>query len=145
MPNWCSNRVTFASEDHDTIDFIRGAMDSSTPFQILRPEPDWRQTPNEKGWLPGPKYLSPWSGHYFPDGTIDDRWYGWRLAHWGTKWDIDEAGVDCTDDMSDFLEYEFLTAWGPPSELCLYLREKFEDLDITWFYDEPGMAMAGYL
>jgi len=142
MPNWCSNRVTFSSKNHGTIDFIRGAMDSSAPFQVLRPEPDWRQTPNHKGWLPGPQYRAH-GGHYFPDGTIDERWYNWRLANWGVKWDIDSQ--DCFDENNDILEYEFFTPWGPPEQLCLYLREKFEDLDITWFYDEPCMEVSGYL
>lgn len=144
MPNYCSNRVTFTSRDHDTIDFIRGAFDSSTPFQILRPEPDWRQTPNDKGWLPGPQYGSKWSEHRFPDGTIDDRWYDWRLNHWGVKWDI-ISGASCNHDSDDMIEYEFDTPWGPPEELKRYLEEQFPDLDIIWFYDEPGMAMAGYL
>jgi hypothetical protein len=143
MPNWCSNRVTFTSENHDTIDFIRGAFDSDEPFNVLRPEPDWRQTPNEKGWLPGPLY----KGNcvtYFPDGTVDDRWYHWRLNHWGVKWDIGNE-VSCDEDSDDMVEYEFLTPWGPPDELKLYLEDKYEDLDITWFYDEPGMCFSGYL
>lgn len=125
------------------MDFIRGAFDSNQPFNVLRPEPDWSQTPNEKGWLPGPIYKGFLHSRYFPDGTEDDRWYNWRLNHWGVKWDIDS--FDCTHDIDDMLEVEFLTPWGPPEELVSYLRETYPDLDITWFYDEPGLQVAGYL
>jgi len=141
MPNWCSNRVTFTSEDQDTIDFIRGAFDSDQPFHTLRPEPDWRDTPNEKGWLPGPRY-GKWKLPCFPDGTEDDRWYQWRLNNWGVKWD---TRAHCTEDCDDMVEYEFDTPWGPPEELCKYLKDKFPDLYITWFYDEPELQSAGYL
>ena len=40
---------------------------------------------------------------------------------------------------------EFDTAWAPPEEICYRLREMFQDLTISWFYDEPGMQTAGYL
>jgi len=143
MPNWCSNRVTFSSENCHAIDFIRDAFDSPNPFHVLRPEPDWRLTPNEQGVLPGPCY-GKWGVSRFPDGSTDNRWHGWRNANWGVKWDIG-SGVDCSYDDKDMLKYEFLTPWGPPTELCFYLREKFTDLDITWFYDEPGSQFAGYL
>ena len=141
MPNWCSNRVTFWSEDHDTIDFIRGAFDSDQPFNTLCPEPDWPNTPNEEGIYPGPRY-GKWEPHRFPDGSIDERWYTWRLNNWGVKWD---THAHCTKDCDDMLNYEFNTPWGPPDELKKYLEEQYPDLDITWFYDEPGMQFAGYL
>jgi len=143
MPNWCSNRVTFTSDDQDTIDLIRGAFDSGEPFNVLRPEPDWPNTPNEQGVYPGPRYEKGWPPK-FPDGSVDERWYDWRLSHWGVKWDIGTE-ASCTHDSDDMIEYEFLTPWGPPDELKRYLESKYEDLCITWFYDEPGMFMAGYL
>ena len=142
MPNWCSNRVTFTSEDHDTIDFIRGAFDSDQPFNIIRPEPDWANTPNEQGIYPGPRYDT-WRPRQFPDGSVDDRWYSWRLNNWGVKWDTGET--HCTEDCDDMLQYEFVTPWGPPDELKRYLEEQYPDLDIVWFYDEPAMQFAGYL
>ena len=30
-------------------------------------------------------------------------------------------------------------------EICYALREMFEEVNISWFYDEPGMECAGYL
>ena len=143
MPNWCTNQVSFSSSDEDTIDFIRGAFDSDTPFEILRPEPDWSNTPNDQGIFPGPRYKGNFVS-YFPDGSVDDRWYSWRLSNWGTKWDIGNEAF-CNQDNDDYLEYEFLTAWGPPDILKTYLEEQHPDLDITWFYHGPGCCLAGYL
>ena len=46
---------------------------------------------------------------------------------------------------SEILELEFDTAWSPPEEICYALREMFKEVNISWFYDEPGMECAGYL
>jgi len=143
MPNWCLNRVVFASEDEDTLDFIRGAFDSDAPFQTLCPEPEWVNTPNKDGVYPGPRYKGEFA-HYFPDGSIDERWYTWRLSNWGTKWDIGTES-HCLQDSTGCLEYEFDTAWCPPDELKFYLEEQYPDLEITWFYHEPGCCLAGYI
>ena len=43
------------------------------------------------------------------------------------------------------LEINFNTAWSPPESICHKLREMFPDVSISWFYDEEGMEVAGYL
>jgi hypothetical protein len=48
-------------------------------------------------------------------------------------------------DMPHGFEVEFETAWAPPEEVCHAIREQFDDLSISWFYDEPGCELAGYL
>ena len=45
----------------------------------------------------------------------------------------------------EIIELEFDTAWSPPEEICYALREMFQDVNISWFFDEPGMEVAGYL
>ena len=42
------------------------------------------------------------------------------------------------------IEYRFSTAWGPPEGVIEKLREQYPDIEITAFYDEPGMEIAGY-
>ena len=142
MPNWCHNRVTFTSRNTETIDQLRKVFDSEYPFSSLIPEPDWPNTPNDDGIFPGPRY-GRWGVPRFPDGSVDERWYSWRLQNWGVKWDVSIA--DCTQDYDDLLQYEFDTPWGPPEYIKLHLQAQYPDLDITWFFDEPGMAVAGYL
>ena len=79
----------------------------------------------------------------FPDGKNDDRWYDWNVNNWGTKWDIDQPECDELDH--NCFECEFETAWSPAEGIFYELSEKYPDVDCTWFYDEPGMMVAGYL
>ena len=51
MPNWCYNRVT-AYGDEDKLKEIEKIFESKTPFNDIFPQPDWKNTPNEKGELP---------------------------------------------------------------------------------------------
>ena len=81
---------------------------------------------------------------HFPDGTTDDRWYSWRLTNWGTKWDAYEVEID-DSEMHYGFEVSFDTAWSPPEEICYAIKDQFDDLCVSWFFDEPGMEVAGYL
>ena len=58
------------------------------------------------------------------------------------KWDINAQ--DIRDD-NEFITLEFETAWGPPEGVFYHIKDNFPHLDISWFYNEPGMEMAGYL
>ena len=166
MPNHCTNRVSFYSDDTTAIlklheIFSRGLdeNDTRTVFGAFIPEPDWKNTPlaeedvqeynwskkrGEAGELPVVKDKGFGEGLYFESTDVnDDRWYNWRVANWGTKWDCYDLSIDQDDEQE--LNLEFNTAWSPPEEICRALKEKFEDADIQWFYDEPGMEFAGYL
>ena len=47
------------------------------------------------------------------------------------------------------IEISFETPWGPAEGIYNHLVEWAEEekvgLNISWFYDEPGMQFAGYL
>ena len=170
MPNHCHNRVTFYSDDTTAIlklhkIFLSGIENDDnsetrkTVFGQFIPEPDWTKTPLaesdvqeyssskprcEVGELP---VMSDdkMRGLIFPStGVNDDRWYNWRVHNWGTKWDCYTLEIDDTD-MPHGFEVNFETAWSPPEEVCYAIREQFDDLSISWFYDEPGCEIAGYL
>ena len=148
MPNWCNNRVSFYSEDTEQISKLRKIFESENVFNQIKPAPDWKNTPNSSGELPVLEQKFNKDGqliyqtYNFPDGKNDDRWYDWNVNNWGTKWDIDEA--ECDGDEYSF-ECTFETAWAPAEGIYYELREKYPDVDCTWFYDEPGMCVAGYL
>ena len=73
----------------------------------------------------------------------DDRWYRFCVDNWGTKW---EAYDFCTMDIEeDHAEFTFNTAWGPADGIFDKIREDYPDVGISWFYDEPGCELAGYL
>ena len=156
MPNHCHNRVTIYGSGNDTdetraqIAKLKQIFEDENCFGQIIPEPDWANTPlmssdlkrygqdrGKLGELPMP------NGRFQSTDQPDDRWYDWRLANWDTKWDCYD--VEVVDDDPDQLEVEFNTAWSPPEAICTELREQYPDLSVSWFFDEPGMEIAGYL
>ena len=158
MPNHCHNRVTFyASPEHnDQITKIKQIFLDENVFGQIIPEPDWVNTPlltsdNRFGTKYGNDGELP---QYEGEGAIkrlvfkstditDQRWYDWRVQNWDTKWDAYD--VEVVDPDPENLEIEFNTAWAPPEAICHALREQYPDISISWFYDEPGCEIAGYL
>ena len=156
MPNHCHNRVTFYSANTEDVAKLKKIFTDENSFGQIIPEPDWHNTPlmssdmkpysiqrGELGELP--QYVEdPWRRLVFKStGVSDDRWYDWRLQNWDTKWDAYDVVV--TDDDPDQLEVEFNTAWSPPEAICNEIREQYPDVSVSWFYDEPGCEIAGYL
>ena len=142
MPNHCHNMVTVYSANTHDVAKIKQMFEDENCFTQIIPEPDWPNTPNKDGELPV-KHEDPWLTYRFSDGKVDDRWYDWRIQNWDTKWDCYDVVV--TDEDPENTEIEFNTAWSPPEAICSALREQYPDVSITWFYDEPGMEIAGYL
>ena len=157
MPNHCHNRVTVYSSNTEAVAKIKQMFEDENCFTQIIPEPDWPNTPltpelaNELygvkrgnvGELPV-KVTDPWERYVFKStNQSDDRWYDWRLQNWDTKWDCYD--VEVTDDDPECTEIQFETAWSPPEAICHALREQYPDVDISWFYDEPGCEIAGYL
>ena len=173
MPNHCSNRVSFYSDNESDIEklhsiFLKGIenddnVDTGSVFGHFIPEPDWANIPlseadqyeysfssarGEVGELPVMVINedSPFmNGLRFKSTNVqDDRWYNWRVQNWGTKWDCYTLEIE-DSDMPHGFEVTFETAWSPPEEVCTAIREQYPDVSISWFYDEPGCEIAGYL
>ena len=150
MPNWCDNRVTISSNTEDDSQFqeLVAKFQVERPFNEIFPQPDWKTIPNKDGELPIAEEIKNPNGevititHNFPDGKNDDRWYHWCIDNWGTKWDIDLAAADVEED---YAEFGFQTAWSPASGIFDKIKEDYPDVAISWFYDEPGCEIAGYL
>ena len=53
--------------------------------------------------------------------------------------------IEYLDDNDELFKLTFETPWSPPEQICESLRNRFEDVEITWFFDEPGERIAGYL
>ena len=163
MPNHCHNRVTFYPAGNNTekaiedIKAIKQMFEDENCFTQIIPEPDWANTPLMSKDVQGlvydrgkvgelPQYVEdPWKRLVFKStGRTDDRWYDWRVQNWDTKWDAYD--VEVVDPDPENMEIEFNTAWAPPEAICHALREKYPDtVCISWFYDEPGCEIAGYL
>ena len=158
MPNHCHNRVTLYSSGNDTnesraqIQKIKAIFEDENCFGQIIPEPDWTNTPLMSSDMPKYDWDTPLGkvGELpQPNGTFqstdrrDDRWYDWRIQNWDTKWDAYDVVV--TDDDPESVEIEFNTAWSPPEAICNQIREDYPDVSVSWFYDEPGCEIAGYL
>ena len=165
MPNHCHNRVTIYGSGNDTeetreqIAKLKEIFEGESVFTQIIPEPDWLNTPLMSSDMPKydwdkpkgkvgelPQYVDTGFGkmlRFKSTDHQDDRWYDWRLVNWDTKWDAYDVAI--TDDDPDQLEVEFSTAWSPPEAICSAIREQYPDLAISWFYDEPGCEIAGYL
>jgi len=156
MPNWCHNRVTISNNGENAKQFseLINKFFEEKPFQAILPQPDWKSTPNSKGELPIKQEMKNQNGEVvcvtydFPDGKNDDRWYSWALDNWGTKWDACDLEACCSKEEAleeEYVEFTFETAWSPPQGIYEQIRDEYEDVGISWFYDEPGMEIAGYL
>lgn len=148
MPNWCYNRVAINGSKEDVEAFkalVRGSSEDENAFSF-------------QNILPCPEeLLNDSSTTYGGDNseendklraTLMDKygyssWYDWRVSNWGTKWDISHASSEFYDDES--AEWTFDTAWCAPDGIYYELASRFPELHISWFYDEPGMQVAGYL
>jgi len=162
MPNHCYNRVTiYPSGDNeasslDQIETLKDIFEGESIFPQIIPEPDWANTPlltsdnhygskyGNDGELPILQTDS-FGQHlkFHSTGISDQRWYDWRLQNWDTKWDAYD--VEILDDDPAQLEVGFNTAWSPPEAVCNKIREDYPDVSVSWFYDEPGCEIAGYL
>ena len=173
MPNHCHNRVSFYGDSESEIQklhdiFSKGLenddeVDTGTVFGHFIPEPDWSTIPLHENDVKEYSFSNPRgevgecpkmiidkerpfrSGLRFESTDVmDDRWYNWRVQNWGTKWDCYTLEIDDTDLPHGF-EVTFETAWSPPEEVCSAIREQYPNVSISWFYDEPGCEIAGYL
>ena len=140
MLMWCENRVeVHGYEYEDELKAFKELVtsdDCGFDFNKILPMPDALES-TVKG------------SEHVPSEELKekygfDNWYDWRIHNWGTKWNVDDP-LDDMNDEGDYIEYRFETAWAPPEGIYQELKRKFPNLNITWFYDEPGMQFAGYL
>jgi hypothetical protein len=157
MPNWCENRITIYGEPEDIAkvkDLLQNE-ESVFSFDKVIPMPKELAEIRTGGRTIAGKSVSQWREVDGENVAVSDEdlarfkkdygatgWYDWSVANWGCKWDSSNASLEI--DEAEELKYLFDSPWGPPEATILALREKFPDLSISAFYDEPGMESAGY-
>ena len=131
MPNHCFNKIEIYGKEASKI--ASKIESEETPFDFTKifPEPDYDKV----------EVFSTF-GEKTKPVTKDQAWWDWRVQNWGTKWNSYDCEVIEIDD--EQIEYRFSTAWSPPEGVIEKLREQYPDIEITAFYDEPGMEIAGY-
>ena len=80
----------------------------------------------------------------YPDGPMD-----WRIAHWGTKWDICDVEITEPFKMSDDetkgkFAFKGWTAWSPPVPVWDRLTELGFDISAS-YVDEFEMFKGAYI
>ena len=134
MPNWCMNHLTISHKDMDMIKKFDKAYREDWTIETFYPTP---RDPGDPTMLMG-------EGKSFSAGeNATNNWYHWRIANWGTKWDIgckDGYGMEPTI-VDNELTVTFDSAWSPP--LGFYERLHTLGFDVQASYFEPGMSFAG--
>jgi len=139
MANHCANRIEIQGEAKDVAvvkKFLQG-KDTCFDFNNILPMPE--ELENTLVPVPDPETFK---NRRLRKLYGTDSWYDWKILHWGTKWNSFNGEIADMDD--EYLVYRFDTAWSPPTPVIEALREKFKDISISAFFDEPGMEIAGY-
>ena len=167
MPNWCFNRVIcngMVNEIGNLIDHVQ-ENDNMFSFNAVIPMPKELQeiaSPikafKTKAEVEDYNSKLPQNGDFIGKAITHAKhkalltkygyadWYSWSIANWGCKWNTSSAEISMQDNRNDgSVSYAFDTPWGPPEEIYHALVKLFPDVRISWFYEEPGMELSGYL
>ena len=127
MPNWCSNYL-----------HVEGELNQLQEFKNIV-----TKTNDNGGVEFTMEKLLPTPEKMLEDTGAMPAWYNWRVAHWGTKWDVDTVNVD--EDGGESFGTAYNTAWAPNEAFIKYASEKYPNLKFRLTFEEPGMAFCGVL
>ena len=148
MPNHTINDVDIAVNTGEEKELLALAelknklniSENQFDFEGIIPSPNWLEIPNEDGELPTLVKEDWGEMHRWKDGSQDDRWYYWKIDNWGTKWN--SYDFELYDESKSKLQVRFLTAWCPPKEIFIALRNYCNEhnLALGWEYmqEEDG-------
>ena len=90
MPNWCSNSISIQGPTDKIRTIWHRANDSVEYSGLLN------------AMVEMPEELRGTTSPGDPDEVLQEKygasnWYDWRVSNWGTKWDIDNQGLEFTD------------------------------------------------
>jgi hypothetical protein len=123
MPNWCVNNV-YIETTPEQIAAIVAAIQSDDDkglLHYLRPEPDHGEENNS---------------------DIMPNWYNWRVANWGTKWEV-QAEITSHSVEDGWINLYFDSAWSPPVNAFNYWASQGTHRQFNIRYIEWGMAFCG--
>lgn len=125
MPNWCENKLTVEGDLKDIKKFYiensNFGSNDQTNLTFRKGVPD------------------------IPDFTYES-----CIQYWGTKWDANdvtcngEEGRLNPNDLKEELQYEFNTAWSPPTRWLNSVGRNYPELIFKLSYNEPGCDYWGY-
>ena len=131
MPNWCNNTIT-----------ISGPIRT---IEKLYYDHTVKDADDETGLLDGMRPM-PVELHDTTSPSDEANWYDWRVANWGTKWEVGSEGLEYSEDPDNGtaeITGWFDSAWAPPVEAYNYFIENNKDCHISAMWHEPGMDFGG--
>jgi hypothetical protein len=130
MPNWCNNTLYLSHKDPTMLEKAVKAWNDGKFLSVMIPEPDY------EGYQDC-EIKDRENGSHMPD------WWHWRIANWGTKWDIGlDSDLDNKAEIKDGqMSVYFDSAWSPPIQAYDALTE--QGFDITAYYYESGCDFCG--
>lgn len=153
MASWCKNELTITGPDNnvsDFFDYAHGKGENGEPllldFNRFVPQPEsfTRDT------IQNPPLNCPAD----IDASLRN---GWRMRHWGTKWQPekfqgDGVEVSCgrlgavpTSNGVAAVRVIFHTAWSPPIPVLQIMSMKFPTLEFDLRYFEWDMGFKGLI
>ena len=156
MPNWVFNHLTVKGDSKD-IDVVKAQLNS--PFskehtswnpktQTLDTATTTYSNPVFAFWnIVRPTDLYTYAQQSDPNADpkvawSGDNWYDWNIRNWGCKWDVgisdnNEFLGTSMDELKDGgVQYNFDTAWSPPSEAIEKLSSQHPNLTFKLYYEE---------
>ena len=165
MPNWCHNRVSFSGTTEDIENLVATLEGEDTRFDFnkvipmpaelagnaspvkafkTKAEVDEYNSQKLMGGFEMGKAITHAKHTALLKKYAHADWYNWSIENWGCKWNNgDDIAIE--DEEEGYIRYSFETPWGPPEGIYHKLVAEFPEVDISWFYDEPGMQFSGYL
>jgi len=158
MPNWCSNETELLGSEKDIREILRLAQQTQYELEEVDGELKTYETPFAmNGLIPMPRKLKDSTAEagnknfakaLAGDKTVEyDDWYTWRLAHWGTKWDLNPDSTYVSEvivqDDNATVNISYDTAWSPVCDFWLKVSEMFPAVRIDVRYFEEGMNFIG--
>jgi len=147
MPNWASNIIEIYGEKEVLEQIIaKGKEGEYAEYSDWNTETHKHDTVTYhprtfsfENFVPTPKELLNGEG-----------WYNWRVANWGTKWDIDQMGLSPLTIVQDEensdqhkIVFGFNTAWSPAIEFWSKFSELYPTVAVENKYWEEGMNYIG--
>lgn len=122
MPNWVYNNVTISGEVAEVSKLI-------TEMSRSVKEDDGTVTETPFSFM---NVVEPTAEELADDW--EKKWWDWRNANWGCKWDASDASIERNHDGS--VHYSFESPWSPPLPIFEKLAEKYPTLNFEWSYEE---------
>ena len=145
MPNWCTCELTVSGPPEVLERFKTFAEGESLfDFKKIYPMPS---DPIEQHRQTEVSDVDLALAHLGLGRSLDEpdenAWYHWRMSNWGTKWDLNEDGVQVVADFPMRWVIRFDTADNPPTGVVEHAAELFPKLTFDLKYDEPDTDSRG--